>query len=211
MFERKKKVAAKESPEYRVGRAMLAQIMAERGIDAESAAAVYGEEGLPDTDELVAARAAAELTALVEVKDASGENGKEFVDKLLSDARFVELIRSMPLRLALDVYSRYVLTSPEANDVDKGNAGNSVTANGVAANSVATSSNAENSGRDINALLAAAREEGARDVLEKLKLNASAMKPLRGESASPSGMERDFTRMSSEEFNAFKNKLRYGR
>lgn len=187
----------KESPALRVGRAMIAQIMKERDCDEESAAAVYGEEGLPGTDELTAARAAAELMALANMKDSDGEDGKAYVDELLSDERFVELVRNMPLRLALGVYEKYVAKAqdaPESGEKEQPPERGS----GYAP---------EQRGESIEAQLKRAREEGARDVLEKLRLNAAAVKPLKGESAAPGALERDFRDMSSEEFNRIKRAL----
>lgn len=189
MFKTKKK----ESAALRVGRAMLEQIMRDRDLDEESAAAVYGEEGLPETDELTAARAAAELIALANMKNLDGEDGKAYVDRLLADERFVELVRSMPLRLALGVYEKYVTGG--ANGIEGRNA----------RISQREEADPEDGGEDIEALIAKAREEGARDVLEKLRLNAAAVKPLRGESAVPGAT--DFTNMSSEEFNRIKRSL----
>ena len=263
---------AADSAALRVGRAMIAQIMRDRGCDEESAAAVYGEEGLPETDELAAARAAGELMALIEQKASAGEDGKAYVDELLADERFVELVRSMPLRLALNVYEGYVAdgagtagasprptgdgvgaagASPRPARGGAGAAGASPRPTGDSAGAAGASPRPTRDGagaagasprpagdgaagasprpagdsagtagasprhtrdgagaaggEDIDALIAKAREEGARDVLEKLKLNAAAVKPLRGESVAPGTV--DFTNMSSEEFNRIKRSL----
>lgn len=155
------------SPEYRLGCAIIDELTGTLGVGADEVAAMLGSAARPGGFDMLGAQAAAALEQME-------KNGllSRSVEEYLRDENFVKLLREVPAQVAVRL------------------------------------SDAEAAAKKANERVGSERNLGMQEILEKLKARRAL--PAQTRAGLTASAEPDFSNMSAEEFEAFRQRY-FGR